>query len=108
MSGELVTDPQQFENGAYYIAVGADIGGLKLMNYGQQRPDFHTSPKAQRKSVHTPQQRAASNRFCDVLHEVISVHCLPLVLSIAAGVCVVGSLSTTYYLKQIYVIISSR
>ena len=59
MNGELVTDTQQFENGGYYIAVGADIGGLKVMNYGQQRPDFHTSPKAQRKSVHTPQQRAA-------------------------------------------------
>ena len=46
MKWERVTDPRALENGGRYVAVGADVGGLKMLEYGKERVDFHTSSKS--------------------------------------------------------------
>ena len=46
MKWERVTDPRMLENGGKYVAVGADVGGLKMLDYGKERLDFHTSSKS--------------------------------------------------------------
>ena len=70
MKWERVTDPRALENGGRYVAVGADVGGLKMLEYGKERVDFHTSSKSPTRYV-TPSPlllpSAPSHKSCPPL-----------------------------------------
>lgn len=66
VEGHLVADPGLLKTSDHYVAVGADVGGFKRLEYGVQKPAFNSSPKQPRRRLeplpHPPVRRGRKLR----------------------------------------------
>lgn len=51
MNGDVVTSTEDLLSGQFYVAVGAEVGGFRKMDYGLTKPVFNTSPHMRRRYV---------------------------------------------------------